>query len=221
MASPRRDMPSVSISPPARPNVPRGPSMLRQSTIPENAEPPPYSSEDPPRSMRPRQSEELLRASTSSQRSSSREPSRSRFSLSHLLHSSNARDQSPDGASRALSRGRRRGLKVLRDAIVSGGPPGAKLDPMANATDTSEDEESASTGSRLFKAGTYTWPIQIPIPAMLPPSIQCPFGKIVYSVRATATRQGALNSNLVSETDVQLISCVAEEQSASCVTSNA
>lgn len=112
-------------------------------------------------------------------------------------------------------------MKVLRDALASGAPMPSNSGSMdlasvgtggGGTTDTSEDELHASSGSRVFRPGVYTWPIQIPVPATLPPSLSAPFGRIAYALKATVARPGALTSNLTAETGVRIVQCLAEDE---------
>ena len=90
-------------------------------------------------------------------------------------------------------------MKVLRDALTSG----------VDVEDgESDDDEAKTTKSwREFRAGTYTYPISIPVPASLPPSISSDFGAVSYYLKATVNRAGALTSNLTSTAEVTLVSC--------------
>jgi hypothetical protein len=123
-----------------------------------------------------------------------------------------SRAESPDtrggGPGRSESRGRKTALKVLRETLTNGGEAGQEGDS------EEEDEESAKTrskGWKEFRAGTYTYPISIPIPASLPPTIASEFGNVTYMLKATIHRAGALTPNLTSTVEVCLVSCPGQD----------
>ncbi|GAA6055120.1 hypothetical protein JCM3770_007450 [Rhodotorula araucariae] len=130
------------------------------------------------------------------------------------------RTSSPDtrgsGASssrvRSHSRGRKTALKALRDALVVGHHHGHHGD-----RDGSDDDrhgagaEVVGDGWKEFKAGTYTYPISITVPATLPPTLTCEFGHVGYTLKATVHRAGALTTNLTSSTEVTLVTTPGEE----------
>ena len=117
-----------------------------------------------------------------------------------------SRAESPDSSrlgERDQSRGRKTALKVLRDALTSG------VDVDA---DGDSDDESTTKSWREFRAGTYTYPISIPVPASLPPTITSDFGAVSYFLKATINRAGALTSNLTTTTEVTLVSCPGSDE---------
>lgn len=170
-------------------------------------------------------------------RSSSSRPS-GRFSLSGLAdtlrgksssrarESSLARDmaeknhgraQSPDtraGGGRDQSRGRRTALKSLRDALTSPlemGEDDDSGDDFGDDDDVNGKGKGRSKGWKEFRAGTYTYPISIPVPASLPPTINSDFGNVTYTLKATVHRAGALTSNLTALSEVVLVSCPGQD----------
>ncbi|KAI5477665.1 arrestin domain protein [Pseudohyphozyma bogoriensis] len=98
------------------------------------------------------------------------------------------------GGGRSQSRGRK-GKQVVRDG--EGGD---------NADESDDEETSKAKGWKEFRPGTYVYPISIPVPASLPPTISSDFGYVAYSLKATVHRAGALTANLSSTTDVVLVS---------------
>lgn len=110
---------------------------------------------------------------------------------------------------RDQSRGRKTALKALRQALTQ------ELHPHASPVDS--DDEHADHHSedvknwREFRAGTYTYPIAIPVPASLPPTISSDFGHVAYFLKASVHRAGALTSNLHSTNEVVLVSCPGED----------
>jgi len=56
-----------------------------------------------------------------------------------------------------------------------------------------------------FKKGTYTYPICIPLPSNLPPTLHSDFGSNAYNLKAFVHRSGPLTPNLVTEREVTLV----------------
>ncbi|BGP13827.1 hypothetical protein JCM10213v2_001765 [Rhodosporidiobolus nylandii] len=131
------------------------------------------------------------------------------------------RDSSPDGTRgggsrmRSQSRGRKTALKALREALTSGHSHGLEgSDGGAHgekAGHASSEVAAHGDGWKEFRAGTYTYPISIPVPASLPPTLTCEFGNVSYSLKATVHRAGALTTNLTAATDVTLVSTPSDE----------
>lgn len=119
------------------------------------------------------------------------------------------RDESPEGrpGDRDQSRGRKTALKVLRDALTSG----VDVSTLDSDEEDDEDDKRRDKGWKEFRAGTYTYPISMPIPASLPPSIFSDFGNVVYTLKAVINRAGALTANLTSSVDVMLVSCPGQD----------
>jgi hypothetical protein len=121
---------------------------------------------------------------------------------------SQSADERPKQGERSLSRSRASGLKAIRDALING----ASLHE--DAGEDSDDESNnrgRDQGWREFRAGTYSYPITVPVSVALPPSIRCDFGSVVYKIKASVQRAGALTPNLSAETEVQLIACPGED----------
>lgn len=127
------------------------------------------------------------------------------------------RAESPDtrrDASRGESRGRRTALKVIRSALTS--DPDEMADEDTDDDGGDDDDPSGkgkgrSKGWKEFRAGTYSYPISIPIAASLPPSIMSEFGSVSYTLKATIHRAGALTPNLTATADVILVSCPGQD----------
>ncbi|KAK4057050.1 hypothetical protein OIO90_001950 [Microbotryomycetes sp. JL221] len=124
------------------------------------------------------------------------------------------REQSPDRQTdapyaRDHSRGRKTALKVLREALTST-KDAVKVGDHGHGHDTDE-EDDRSTGWKEFRAGTYTYPISIAVPASLPPTINADFGHVTYTLKATVHRAGALTSNLSASTEVILVSAPSQD----------
>lgn len=125
------------------------------------------------------------------------------------------RSSSPDASAsrpRSQSRGRKTALKALREALTSGhSHNGLHGDGAEGSGGNGQSEHAIGDGWKEFKAGTYTYPISISIPASLPPSLSCEFGNVTYTLKATVHRAGALTSNLTASQEVTLISTPGEE----------
>lgn len=61
------------------------------------------------------------------------------------------------------------------------------------------------------KVGTYNYPISFQVPVDAPPTIHAEFGSVVYKLKATVVRVGALTSNLVEEIEVTMIATPQED----------
>jgi hypothetical protein len=130
----------------------------------------------------------------------------------------NRRTHSPDAREgsrlRSQSRGRKTALKALREALVVGhlhSSHGHERDGSDEDGHHPSDVIAAGDGWKEFKAGTYTYPISIPVPASLPPSLNCEFGHVTYTLKATVHRAGALTPKLTSSTEVMLVTSPSEE----------
>ncbi|GAA6063662.1 hypothetical protein JCM10212_001661 [Sporobolomyces blumeae] len=126
------------------------------------------------------------------------------------------------GSGRSQSRGRKTALKVLREALTTGHAHLAHHNNSHYHVDGSGshrpgDESpnpyhgSSGDGWKEFKAGTYVYPISIPVPGTLPPTLSCEFGSVSYSLKATVVRAGALTTNLTAHADVTLVAMPGED----------
>jgi hypothetical protein len=61
------------------------------------------------------------------------------------------------------------------------------------------------------KVGTYNYPISFQVPVDAPPTIHAEFGSVVYKLKATVVRVGALTPNLVEEIEVTMIATPQED----------
>ncbi|KAF9031228.1 hypothetical protein BDZ89DRAFT_1131959 [Hymenopellis radicata] len=74
-----------------------------------------------------------------------------------------------------------------------------------------DDHKTEGNGWKEFKAGTYTYPISFTIPGNAPPTMQCNYGSVSWSLSATVHRLGAFTSKLEAQRDVVVVSCPTEE----------
>lgn len=65
--------------------------------------------------------------------------------------------------------------------------------------------------TRLTRSGTYNYPISFPIPVDTPPTIHTEFGAVIYRLKATVVRVGALTLNLVEDVEVSMIASPQED----------
>ncbi|EJD08036.1 uncharacterized protein FOMMEDRAFT_131011 [Fomitiporia mediterranea MF3/22] len=74
-----------------------------------------------------------------------------------------------------------------------------------------EPASGEGEGWKEFKKGTYTYPISFAIPGDSPPSLQCDFGTVGYSLKATVHRPGAFTHRLTATREVTFIACPGED----------
>lgn len=125
-----------------------------------------------------------------------------------------------------MSRGRKTALKVLREALTTGHAHlhdqesgHGHLGETESAGLAIDDHEASSAspsevtgdGWKEFKAGTYVYPISIPVPGTLPPTLSCEFGSVAYTLKATVVRAGALTTNLTAHSEVILVAMPGED----------
>lgn len=79
----------------------------------------------------------------------------------------------------------------------------ALADVLGMAEDGNDHEEVHNW--KEFRKGVYNYPISFSIPTGAPPSITCEFGSVVYKLKATVVRAGALTTNLTEDMDVTMI----------------
>ncbi|CAK9780678.1 hypothetical protein CC85DRAFT_313564 [Cutaneotrichosporon oleaginosum] len=66
-------------------------------------------------------------------------------------------------------------------------------------------DEHAGHTWKEFRKGVYNYPISFTIPANAPPTVHAEFGSVIYRLKATVVRVGALTPNLVEEKEVLMI----------------
>jgi arrestin-related trafficking adapter 3/6 len=59
----------------------------------------------------------------------------------------------------------------------------------------------------LHISGTYTYPISIPVPADVPPTLECEYGSTTWRLRARVHRPGVFTSSLQSTREVIIVAC--------------
>ncbi|KAJ6631582.1 hypothetical protein B0H10DRAFT_1772333 [Mycena sp. CBHHK59/15] len=66
-------------------------------------------------------------------------------------------------------------------------------------------------GWKEFKKGTYTFPISFAIPANAPPTMECPFGTVVWRLKAHVHRPGAFALRMTAVREVIVIAAPTED----------
>jgi hypothetical protein len=108
---------------------------------------------------------------------------------------------------------------VLREALTTGhahlhdqeSGPGGGGGGLGDHDDQDHHSEATGDGWKEFKAGTYVYPISIPVPGTLPPTLSCEFGSVSYNLKATVVRAGALTTNLTAHSEVVLVAMPGED----------
>jgi hypothetical protein len=57
----------------------------------------------------------------------------------------------------------------------------------------------------------YNYPISFPIPPSAPPTIHTEFGSVVYRLKATVVKVGALTPNLIEDIEVTMVASPQED----------
>ncbi|CDZ97111.1 Thioredoxin binding protein TBP-2/VDUP1 [Phaffia rhodozyma] len=180
------------------------------------------------RAIRPSSSRSSSRYEPTSAAHVEEERGRARLNLNHVRGPSPAYTRTPSvyvpmrssspinesSRSPSRSRGRAAGFKALTGAL--------------GVSNHSEDDEPGSrsgsrSGSRMafekdeerhwkeFRKGEYNYPISFTIPPSTPPTIHADFGSVIYRLRATVYRSGALTTNMYDEKEVRMVACPGED----------
>lgn len=92
---------------------------------------------------------------------------------------------------------------------------GADSDEEGGHRGRSRNARSASSGSgtnwQELKAGTYSYPITIPLQPSLPPTIHAGHGSVLYTLKGFVKRAGALTSNLAASAEVHVVAAPNED----------
>lgn len=68
-----------------------------------------------------------------------------------------------------------------------------------------EEPEEEIHNWKEFRKGVYNYPISFQIPPNAPPTVHAEFGSVVYRLKATVVRVGALTPNLAEEKEITMI----------------
>ncbi|WWD20206.1 hypothetical protein CI109_104682 [Kwoniella shandongensis] len=119
-----------------------------------------------------------------------------RESRSRERDPSSARERDGQERSRSRARGRHMGMKILTDKLGLG---------------EHEDQGEDVHNWKEFRKGTYNYPISFPIPVNAPPTIHAEFGSVVYRLKASVVRVGALTPNLTEDMEITMIATPQED----------
>lgn len=74
-------------------------------------------------------------------------------------------------------------------------------------------EYSSESGEKwkLFKKGTYTFPISFAIPAGSPPTLKCPYGSVTWELKASVHRPGAFKSKFTAARNLTVVAYPPED----------
>ncbi|KAJ7502991.1 hypothetical protein B0H11DRAFT_1711405 [Mycena galericulata] len=68
-----------------------------------------------------------------------------------------------------------------------------------------DKDQDKSESWKEFKKGTYTFPISFAVPQNSPPSMQCPFGRVVWRLKANVHRPGAFVTRMTAVREVVVV----------------
>ncbi|KAH8827797.1 hypothetical protein DL96DRAFT_1709123 [Flagelloscypha sp. PMI_526] len=74
---------------------------------------------------------------------------------------------------------------------------------ISNLGKTRPKDDNVNDSSKLFRAGTYTYPISFVIPADAPPSMECTYGKVSWVSKATIHRPGTFTSKFTAKRTIR------------------
>ena len=110
------------------------------------------------------------------------------------------------------NRGRHKGMKVLTGALgVGDSHADEDGEHLHNWKEFKKGESGVIWVEPELMTGVYNYPISFPIPVDSPPSVHAEFGSVVYRLKASVVRVGALTSNLVEDVEVTMIATPQED----------
>ncbi|KAJ7287163.1 hypothetical protein C8J57DRAFT_578429 [Mycena rebaudengoi] len=121
--------------------------------------------------------------------------------LMDVVRSGSPKTRSSKEREDSTLRGRRREKNALHDG---GGPSKEQVLP-SRPVAKEELKENKSEGWKEFKKGTYTFPISFAIPTNSPPSMDCPFGTVLWRLKANVHRPGTFTARLSTSREVIVI----------------
>ncbi|KAF7351103.1 Arrestin-C domain-containing protein [Mycena sanguinolenta] len=140
---------------------------------------------------------------------------RARFSLGSVssalldvVHSGSSKARSSKERSDSNFRGRAR-EKAVRDDGPSKERPALDIVAGLRSSDDGKDKDKSSW--KEFKKGTYTFPISFAIPPNAPPTMECPYGSVVWRLKANVHRPGAFASRMHAMRQVLVIAAPMED----------
>ncbi|KAJ6491827.1 hypothetical protein C8R47DRAFT_1121999 [Mycena vitilis] len=84
------------------------------------------------------------------------------------------------------------------------------LAQLVGLKDSGKDREEADSWKE-FKKGTYTFPISFAIPANAPPTMECPYGTVVWRLKANVHRPGTFASRMSAAREVIVLAAPMED----------
>ncbi|KAJ7686591.1 hypothetical protein B0H17DRAFT_1072044 [Mycena rosella] len=102
-----------------------------------------------------------------------------------------------------------RGRTREKLAVEDDGPR-TVLDKVAGLKEDAKDQGKTDSW-REFKKGTYTFPISFTIPPNAPPTLQCPYGTVVWRLKANVHRPGAFAARMTAAREVVVIAAPTED----------
>ncbi|KAJ6497646.1 hypothetical protein C8R45DRAFT_1093994 [Mycena sanguinolenta] len=140
---------------------------------------------------------------------------RARFSLTSVsnalmdvVHPSSSKARSSKERSDSNFRGRAR-EKAAGDDGPSKERPSLNVVAGLRSSDDGKDKDKSSW--KEFKKGTYTFPISFAIPPNAPPTMECPYGSVVWRLKANVHRPGAFASRMHAVRQVLVIAAPMED----------
>ncbi|KAJ6593454.1 hypothetical protein B0H19DRAFT_921152 [Mycena capillaripes] len=142
---------------------------------------------------------------------------RARFSLSSV--SSVLREVVRSGSPKTRSSKEReesnhRGRPREKTTCEEGGPSKERptLAKIAGLMENDKDKDKEKSGSwKEFKKGTYTFPISFAIPPNAPPTMECPYGTVVWKLKANVHRPGTFALRMSAAREVIVIAGPTED----------
>ncbi|KAJ7169068.1 hypothetical protein C8R43DRAFT_982144 [Mycena crocata] len=140
---------------------------------------------------------------------------RARFSLSsvssvlrEVVRSGSPRTHSSKEREDSTRRGRPR---EKGSASQEAGP--SKERPTLSRITGFKDEKDKEKGDswKEFKKGTYTFPISFAIPPNVPPTMECPYGTVMWRLKANVHRPGAFVSRMSAHREVIVVAAPTED----------
>ncbi|KAJ7653823.1 hypothetical protein B0H17DRAFT_957201 [Mycena rosella] len=134
---------------------------------------------------------------------------RARFSLTSVSSVLMEAVRSGSRSSKERADSTRRGRTREKLAVEDDGPR-TVLDKVAGLKEDVKDQGKTDSW-REFKKGTYTFPISFTIPPNAPPTLQCPYGTVVWRLKANVHRPGAFAARMTAAREVVVIAAPTED----------
>ncbi|KAJ7072695.1 hypothetical protein C8F01DRAFT_972326 [Mycena amicta] len=137
---------------------------------------------------------------------------RARFSLTsvsnvlkEVVRSNSPRTHSSKERDNSIGRGR------TREKSASIQDSGSSKEKHAHTLSKLVGLKDEKDSWKEFKKGTYTFPISFAIPPNAPPTMECPWGTVVWRLKANVHRPGALTSRMTATREVIVIAGPTED----------